>query len=491
MNYTIGIDAGTSNCKVILFDEDGYLIEEKRKASPVMKADNGEAVYPADEVWTEIAAMVREVTHKVGQKITDSVVGLAVTGMGEAGVPLDASGEALYPFIAWYDPRTIPYVDWWRKTFGEDRLLRITGTKPQHIFSVNKILWLKDNRPDIFAGMRHWACMEDFLAFRLTRRLKMDYSIGSRTMMMDIGRGSWSPEILARAGISENMLPELVPSGTLVGEVTAEAAQMTGLKSGTMVFTGGHDHVCGALASGIFADNVILDSSGTAEEVLTATRDGERLRLLGSRGFNVGRHVYGDLFYTAGGIPASGATMDWFGGVWPLTEQERRLKVAGAHGMMFMPHLRGSSTPTRDQKSKGAFLGLREYHTGSDFSQAVTEGLCYEFRQVALALLGDESPQKIVAIGGGTKNRDWIQTKADVMQAVIEIPQIQEATALGAALLAGIGAGLYKNAEDAVRRTYKSGQIVEPDPSKAELYARGFETYRELFTRLYPVNARL
>ncbi len=271
--------------------------------------------------------------------------------------------------------------------------------------------------------MRHWACMEDFLAFRLTRRLKMDYSIGSRTMMMDIERGAWSPEILACAGISENMLPELAPSGTLVGEVTAEAARMTGLKPGTMVFAGGHDHVCGAFASGIFADNVILDSSGTAEEVLTATRDRERLRLLGSKGFNIGRHVYGGLFYTAGGIPASGAAMDWFGGVWPLTEQERRLKVAGAHGMMFLPHLRGSSTPTRDQKSKGAFLGLREYHTGSDFSQAVTEGLCYEFRQVALALLGDEPPQKIVAIGGGTKNREWIQTKADIMQTVIEIPQ--------------------------------------------------------------------
>ena len=491
MNYIIGIDAGTSNYKVILFDENGYLIEEKRKASPVIKANNGEAVYPANLVWTEICDMLREVTQSAGEEITKNIIGLAITGMGEAGVPLDSTGNAVYPFIAWYDPRTIPLVDWWKSSFGEEKLFHITGLRLQHIFSINKILWLKRNAPDTFARMRHWACMEDFLAFRLTGQLKMDYSIGSRTMMMDIEQGTWSPEILACAGITSDMLPELVPAGTAIGKVTREAAQLTGLKQGTMVFAGGHDHICGAFAGGVLTDKVILDSSGTAEEVLTATKEKERVRSLGAAGFNVGWHVCNNLFYTAGGIPASGATMDWFCGVWPLTEEEQHAKTPGAHGMMFLPHLRGSSSPTRDQKSKGAFLGLREYHTRTDFSQAVTEGLCYEFRCVALALMHNVSPQKIVAIGGGTKNRDWMQTKANIMQTIIEIPKIQEATALGAALLAGIGAGLYKDAQDAISRTYRVGQLVQPDPSTADLYNRGFETYKEFFTQLYPINSSL
>lgn len=490
MQYLIGIDAGTTNQKAILFNEQGTVICQAIRPSPLTAFPDGTAVYEADAVWGQICAILREITAQAGKEVLPHIAGVAVTGMAEAGVPLSGKGDALYPFIAWYDPRTIPYAGWWKERFSPERITEITGLKVQHIFSVNKLMWLRDQEPAIFQRMNRWACMEDYIAWKLTGVLKMDYSIGSRTMMMDLQKKVWSRQIMEAAGLNPDLMPELVPSGTKVGSVTAEAAHCTGLLEGTPVFAGGHDHVCGALACGILRKDAVLDSSGTAEEILAASSDPVQVGKLGMEGYNVGHHVASGLYYMAGGIPASGASVDWFSRQFPSGDREA-LKKPGANGLLFLPHLRGSSSPTRNPASSGAFLGIRHYHTHADFSQAVYEGLCYEFRLALQQLTQGQQPEKIVAIGGGTKNRHWIQVKANVTGLPIEIPAIQESTALGAALLAGIGAGMYASAEDAAARVYRVGETVLPNLAFQMEYDRQFAVFSDLYDVLLPLNERL
>lgn len=488
MYYVIGIDAGTTNQKAILFDEKGTIVCQAARPSPLTAYPDGTAVYDACAVWTQISALLREITSGFNSELLGQIAGIAVTGMAEAGVPLSRSGEPLYPFIAWYDPRTVPYAAWWDRHYSAAKIAEITGLRVQHIFSVNKLMWLRDNLPDIYGRMASWACMEDFIAFCLSGVLKMDTSIGSRTMMMDMERRCWSSDILEAAGISPDILPELVSSGTLVGRVTERAAAETGLLAGTPVYAGGHDHVCGALACGVLSPGVVLDSSGTAEEILAASSDFGRVQELGTEGFNVGCHVAKERYYMAGGIPASGAAVDWFRNQF---SPEPDSVQPQAEGLLFLPHLRGGSSPDRATDSRGAFLGIRHFHTRADLQQAVYEGLSFEFRQSLLRLTKGESPKKIIAIGGGTKNRRWIETKASVTSLPIEIPAIQESTALGAAMLAGIGAGIYASPEEAAARVYRIGESIQPDSTFREAYDRKFSIFSQVYDILLPLNQQL
>lgn len=488
MCYLIGIDAGTTNQKAILFDEKGTIVCQASRPSPLTAFPDGTAVYDACAVWAQISALLREITAGSNSGILGQITGIAVTGMAEAGVPLSKSGEPLYPFIAWYDPRTVPYAAWWSQRYSAAKVTEITGLRVQHIFSVNKLMWLRDNLPDVYNRMAAWACMEDFIAFCLSGVLKMDTSIGSRTMMMDLRRRCWSSDILEAAGISPEVLPELIPSGSLVGWVTEQAAAETGLLAGTPVYAGGHDHVCGALACGVLSPGVVLDSSGTAEEILAASLDFARIQKLGTEGFNVGCHVAGERYYMAGGIPASGASVDWFQNQF---SPEPDAAPSRAEGLLFLPHLRGGSSPDREPDSRGAFLGVRHFHTRADFQQAVYEGLCFEFRQGLLRLTKGDYPEKIIAIGGGTKNRRWIETKASVTGLPIEIPAIQESTALGAAMLAGIGAGIYASPEDAAACVYRAAETILPDLAFREAYDRKFSIFSQVYDSLLPLNQQL
>lgn len=492
LRYLIGVDIGTTNIKALLFDETGRAAGEARTPSPVSLLDTGGGVYDADEIWSVCCHLIRslgagrEVRGSGG--IREEIAGIAITGMGEAGVPMDGDGRVLYPAVAWFDPRTEACPAWWEETFGGGRMFAITNLKNQHIFTVNKLLWLKEHEPGVFARMRRWNCMPDFIGYRLTGRSAMDYSIASRTMMLDTRARTWSDEILNHAGIPRDILPEAVPSGTRIGEVTAAAAELCGLKAGTPVFAGGHDHICGALAASVISPGTVLDSSGTCEEVLVSVDSLEDTLALGQAGFNTGFHAAPGRFYVSGGVPASGASVDWFKREF---EGASSGGVPGARGLLFLPHLRGSSSPQRDKLSKGAFLGIQSHHTRTDFMQAVYEGVAFELRLLADQLLGGKKPERVVSIGGGTMDARWLQIKADVLGVEIEVPSVQECTALGAALLAGVGAGIYKNAEEAVARTFRAGKTVVPRREANALYNQLYPSYRTLCETLYPINKAL
>lgn len=489
LRYLIGIDMGTTNVKALLFDEQGNTAGEARCPSPITLLPDGGGVFDPEELWRLCCRLLTELLDAAPAEARSRLAGLAVTGMGEAGVPLDAAGRPLYPVIAWFDPRTEQYPAWWRDTFGEDRLYAVTGLKNQHIFTANKLLWLKEHEPQVFGEMRRWHCIPDYIAFRLTGASAMDLSLATRTLLLDAASGTWSRELLAHAGIPADILPPAVPSGTKVGEVTAAAAACCGLPAGTPVFAGGHDHICGALAAGAVEPGIVLDSSGTCEEVLVSSETLSGTRPLSAQGFNAGYHTAPGRFYVSGGIPASGASVDWFRREFPA--KEGGASCPGANGVLFLPHLRGGSSPERDAVSKGAFVGLQARHTHADLRQAVYEGVAFELRRSVEQLLQGGRPRRVVSIGGGTKNAAWLQIKADVLGTEIEVPAVQECTAFGAALLAGIGAGVYADAADALRRTWRLGQRVAPRAGTRQLYDALYGVYCRLYGTLRPANERL
>ena len=406
LRYLIGIDMGTTNVKALLFDEQGNTAGEARCPSPITLLPDGGGVFDPEELWRLCCRLLTELLDAAPAEARSRLAGLAVTGMGEAGVPLDAAGRPLYPVIAWFDPRTEQYPAWWRDTFGEDRLYAVTGLKNQHIFTANKLLWLKEHEPRVFGEMRRWHCIPDYIAFRLTGASAMDLSLATRTLLLDAASGTWSRELLAHAGIPADILPPAVPSGTKVGEVTAAAAACCGLPAGTPVFAGGHDHICGALAAGAVEPGIVLDSSGTCEEVLVSSETLSGTRSLSAQGFNAGYHTAPGRFYVSGGIPASGASVDWFRREFPA--KEGGASCPGANGVLFLPHLRGGSSPERDAISKGAFVGLQARHTHADLRQAVYEGVAFELRRSVEQLLQGGRPRRVVSIGGGTKNAAWL-----------------------------------------------------------------------------------
>ncbi len=487
MEYLIGIDMGTTNTKAIVFDTEGNQTAAASLPTPTKHVEGGGAVYDPETEWRNVCRLLSSCAEQLeetnGRGERNKIRGIAVTGMGEAGVPLDQDGHPLYPVIAWFDPRTLGSAEELREMLGDEKILQITGLKNQYIFTANKLLWLRRNEPDVFGRMKLWHCMPDYISYRLCGSSAMDYSLACRTMLFDQNRGTWSGDMLDAVGLREEQLPAAVPGGTKIGTLRGEAARECGLPAGIGVYAGGHDHICGALACGVWDADSLLDSSGTAEEILTATTDRDTMRLYGRGGYNCGYHVRAGSYYIAGGIPASGASVDWAAKVFP---DNGGSGDPLARGLLFLPHLRGSSSPERSRVSAGVFLGLRDYHTHADLRQAVCEGVCFEMRQMMERI---SRPKRIVSIGGGTKNKRWLQTKADVTGHRIEVPSVQEATALGAAILAGIGRGIYRDAEDAFAHTYRIGEEVFPNPELTEEYDALFSVFQNIDMAIRPLSA--
>ncbi|MDI7246948.1 MAG: FGGY family carbohydrate kinase [Bacillota bacterium] len=479
------------------------------------------------------------------------IAGVAVASVGESGVALDREGRPLYPIIAWFDPRTAPQAEWWAREIGQERTRAITGLSVKSIYSALKILWLFENVDGLRDAIDAWLPVSSFVAFRLTgggcgsggdcggsrsgsdsgsdggssnggtsgggcgsgRRsgsgiagggsrpadYAVDFSQASRTLLFDQTRLDWSRELAAAAGIPARILPRAVPSGTLVGHITREAAQATGIAVGVPVFAGGHDHVCGALAVGATRPGVVLDSCGTAESILASCRDASVLKAVCKNGFSFGHHVVPDMHYAMGGLLASGGAVEWF--IREFCTENRsyehvvdlaRRSSPGAGGVVFVPRLLGSGPPTRDERATGAFARLRPSATRADFARAVFEGLSFELKTAIKAMEAavGQPVSSVIATGGGARNDLWLAIKASVLDLPVEVPQVTEASALGAALLAGIGCGLYRDVDDALARTLRIARRVEPDESLRQVYEDAYSIYGAVSEALRRADSR-
>ena len=504
--YLLGIDIGTTNWKAVLYDGAGNAVAQSATPTLTHYGDAGEAVYHADEIWRGVCQLLQDIIAQGKQQARGrpfqpaEIKGVAVTGMGETVVPVDAGGRPLYDAIAWFDPRTEPQYRWLKAQYGSAALFEITGVPLTPIFSLNKILWIRDNAPEVFRQSYKWLTMPDWIMLKLSGEYATEYSEATRTMCFDICAKRWSAAILDFVGLDQAQFPALYPSGTVIGKVHRQASQETGLAVGTPVVTGGHDHICGALAMGVFQAGPALDSCGTSESLMLSLDQVELTAELHEKEMVYGCHVAREKYSMIAGLYTSGVIVRWFqeqfapATVTDAEAYQRLLAEAqqiapGAEGVFFLPHFRGASTTPVDPLSRSTFIGILSHHARGHLFRAIIEGLCYEVRRLLEIMEASAcTTVKQLRFIGSARNEFWLQAKADILNRSLEVPAVTEGTCLGAALLAGIGVGVYRDEQEAFQQAYRRGKIYEP---AAENIARYDTFYHEIFTDIYPTLAPL
>lgn len=484
----LGIDIGTTNIKAVAFDVEGQPLAHASIRTPTHYPQPGRAHYEPEELWQATVRALKAVTTQVEQP--GRIMGLAVASFAETGVALDAHSQPTGPAIAWFDNRTAAQAARLEQTIGQERLFAITGIALESIFGLCKWLWLREHEPESAARTQRWLNMAEYIAYRLCGIQATDFSLASRTLWLDLHRRRWSDEILAWTETPEHLLAPLAPSGTRLGPVLPEVAAATGLPVSAQVAVGGHDHVCGALALGVTEPGDMLNSIGTAEAVFLPLAQPLTDPEVGRQGYSQGVHVGGH-YYIFGGLYTSGACIDWFcenlagGADYATLTAEAAATPVGSLGVFFLPHLRLANPPHLDPQARGAFIGLHTAATRGALFRAVLEGLAYEVRnslEPLLAHTGLAQVRNIDVSGGGAANELALAIKASVLNHPLRVASVHEATALGAAILGGIGAGIYTDLEDALRRVRSERQIVTPIP---DAVARYDQTYRNVYVHLY------
>jgi xylulokinase len=509
MDYLAGIDLGSTTLKCVIYNLAGNVVSIATRPTEQFHPNPEHpewTVWQPEQIWGGTAAAMREAVSRLDAP--HRIKAVAVTGMGMDGVPIDQQGNWLYPFISWHDPRTEAQLKWWENKIGADRSFHIGGNTLWRFNTALRLLWMAEHEPGILSRTDKWLLIEDFLNFMLCGCRATDFSMASCTLLFDQRKRDWSAEILGQAGIDRRLMCDAHPSGTVLGKVTTSAAEVTGLPVGTPVVLGGHDYLCSALPVGAFKPGVVLDVTGTWEIVLTTipepvlTPDIQRL------GVTVETHVAKDTYTIWGGAVASDM-LEWYRKEYGFAAQQRAEKEGGvewnylmeaaassppgARGVMFLPHMSAAGCPVVDTHAMGAFVGLSSFVQHGDMLRAIVEGLDYQVQDIVTAFakgLGIH-PDRLVVVGGATRNPLWMQNKADITGLPIDVPDVEEATPLGAAILAGIGVGIYRDEQDAFEQVYKPGKTYLPDPHLVSKYAEWFQIYKQLYPALKEVSHQL
>ncbi len=491
----VGVDFGTTNIKAIVFDADGALVSSASLPTPTRYPQPDWAEYDPEIIWQTTAQALRTAIMPI--KRPERIVSVAVAAIGETGVLLNAAGAPVGGAIAWFDRRTRDQAQWLAQHLGGERIFAVSGMTLQPIFTLCKLLWLRDHAGDLFRRSVRWLMAADYIAYRLCGQMATDYSAASRTLMLDLQRLGWADDLIRAAGIDPGLLAPLVPSGTRLGFVHKEASLATGLPTSVVVAAGGHDHVCGALALGVVRQGEILNSMGTAEAVFMPIARPLTDPAAGEQGYAQGAHTAGG-YYLLGGNYTSGACVDWFRSTCAnaddyetLTREAERIPP-GSLGVAFLPHLRLAAPPYSDDRARGAFVGVTTDAGRGALFRAVLEGVALESRsslEPMLGYVGVERPGRFIITGAATRNPLLLRIKADVFGQPILVDNIEESTALGAAMLGGLGAGVYRDIAQAIAHIQRNEHVVEPQPQAQAYYERHFHAvHRRLYAALRPIN---
>ena len=498
----LGLDIGTSGCKALLFDADGTLLARASREYTVDFPHPQWAEQDHEHVWRLAQESIREAVLAAG--VTDiAAIGLSVHG--EAVTPVDEHGRPLRPTILGMDTRTGPQNDSLRERFGGEALFERTGMPIHTINTLPKLLWIKENEPEIWKKADKFLLVEDFLIQKMTGQAVISQCLASRTQLYNLNSGKWDEVILDVLGLETARLSRVQPSGTHAGLLSPELTSFLGLSRQPGVVTGGHDQACGALGAGLTRPGLASVSTGTAEVVEVALPSAQVSRPLFEGNISVYSHVVPGLFLAMSLNHSGGMALRWFRDGFceqQVTQSSREgtdaydLILAGASpeptDLLVLPHFSGSGTPSLDTASKAAILGLTFATTPADLAKAILEGLTYELRlNLDLLKTGGVRIDVLRAIGGGARSKLWLQLKADITGIPVVTPKITEAAGFGAALLAGAGAGMFSSAAEAANSFLLLTDEYYPDPVRQAAYTRQFELYLQVYPAVGPITHRL
>lgn len=493
--YLLGIDIGTSACKVALFAQNGKVEAAVSESYPVYYPHPGWAEQNPDEWWEAVCSAIWKVISSSGIA-ADEIAGIGIDGQSWSAIAIDKNGEVLTNTPIWMDTRAQSICERVNAQVGAEKIFELCGNMLQPSYTTAKILWYKENMPEVYAKTYKILQSNSFIAYRLTGAITQDVSQGYGMHCFNMRTGTWDMEMCRALGISENFLPELVPCHQIIGTVTEKAAELTGLKAGTPVAAGGLDAACGTLGAGVIHPGETQEQGGQAGGMSICIDEyAADPRLI------LGYHVVPGQWLLQGGTTGGGGVMRWleheFGdyersvavekGKTSLHQynEEAEQVQAGSDGLVFLPYMAGERSPIWDPNAKGVFYGLDFSKTKGHMIRACMEGVAYSLKHnLDIAEKAGAHVKELLAVGGSANSALWMQIKSDITGKPLAVPFSDTATTLGAALLAGVGVGMYKDFEDAAAQTVKITRRYEPDLNKQEVYEKNYETYLSLYENL-------
>ncbi|OZU88308.1 xylulokinase [Virgibacillus indicus] len=494
MKYVIGVDLGTSAVKLLLVNQNGDVVQEVSKDYPLIQKKTG---YSEQNpiVWVDqtVAGLSDLLNNFDGSR--EDIEGISFSGQMHGLVLLDENNEVLRHAILWNDTRTTAQCQEIYDVIGEDRLLEITKNPALEGFTLPKLLWVKEHEPEIFAKAKKFVLPKDYLRYKLTGELHMEYSDAAGTLLLNVSEKAWSKEICELLDIDTGICPILVDSHEEVGKITSQVAGATGLSASTRVFAGAADNACGAIGSGILADGKTLCSIGTSGVVLSYESSNDKDFQGKVHYFN---HGAPNAYYTMGVTLAAGYSLSWFKDVFAKDESFEELVgevgsvPAGSNGLLFTPYVVGERTPHADAAIRGSFIGMDSSHQRKDFVRAVMEGITFSLNEsIAIFRENGKNIDTIVSTGGGAKNENWLQMQADIFDAKIVKLSSEQGPGMGAAMLAAYGCGWFDTLADCADAFLEVTREFHPNRENVERYRKLFGVYQDVYGRTKELNEKL
>jgi xylulokinase len=486
--YFLGIDTSTTSSKALLIDEHGGVIAVASNPHTLQTPKPLWSEQSPLEWWEAVSASIKSVLEKAGIG-GEGVAAVGLTGQMHGLVLLDEAGNVLRPAILWNDQRTQSQCDEIHQIVGKEKFIQITGNVALTGFTAPKILWVKENEPDVYAKAKHVLLPKDYVRLKLTGEYAMDKADGAGTVLFDLKARDWSDEVLSALDIPREWMPPTFEGTVTTGYVTEEAARLTGLKMGTPVVAGGGDQAAGAVGVGAVEPGIVGLTVGTSGVVFATTPSA----LIEPEGrLHAFCHAVPGMWHFMGVMLSAAGSLQWYrdtlapGVGFDDLLKEAEAIPAGSEGLQFLPYLSGERTPHPDPLARGAFIGLTLRHSRAHMTRAVLEGVAFglkdSFTLIQNAGLGEIT--QVRGSGGGTKGALWRQIMASVLNAELVTVNTTEGGAYGAALLAGVGAGAWSDVVSACKACIKITGSTQPDAAQVEAYQKAYELYRELYPAL-------
>ncbi|WHH57322.1 FGGY-family carbohydrate kinase [Petroclostridium sp. X23] len=497
--YLLGIDIGTSSTKVALLSVEGSLIAIERQEHSILSPREGWAELSIDGLWNEFLILLKKISknHKVDLK---SIKAIGISCLCPGLMPFDKHGKALLNPIIFMDKRSSKETALIRDKISEEELSKISSNKLMPgACSLTSMLWIKENMEEVYRNTKYFGHINTFFVQKLTGKFGIDYTNASYTGLFEtVQRQEWSEEICKRVDIDMEKLPPLIPSDSIAGNLISEEVIEIGLLKGIPVAMGGADTACSALAVGIIEHNQVFESVGTTNVITVCSE-----KPVFDVRFMNRCHVIKDRWLYHGAMSSTGASLKWFRDEFCsdliISEKETGVSaykkmdelvcqsMPGANGLIFLPYLSGERTPVWDPNARGVFFGLTLQTKKADIVRSILEGCGYGLKQIIeiAEFMTGEKINEFVAIGGGAKSEVWGQIKADITGKTIRVLDLNDAAVIGAMLLAGLAAGIYKNPIEAQSYISKNMYItLYPQKQSQNIYNSRFETYKSLYPRL-------
>ncbi|QGQ98752.1 hypothetical protein EHS13_29675 [Paenibacillus psychroresistens] len=487
----MGLDIGTSGSKCTLFNEAGNAIAFAYQDYPIIHSHSGYAELNPNEVWQAVQKVIYQVTRDYQGA---PIQALSISSFGESAVPVGVNGEVLGNSILYTDSRGQLEAKRLQVNLGGEQIMALTGIPVHPMYTINKIMWIKEHQPEIYLKTWKFMLFGDFIAYQLTGIAMIDYSLASRTMAMNITQKAWEPAIMEAAGIDSHLFSELVPSGHIIGTVSKKIAATIGLSPKTLVVAGGHDQACAALGAGVLQAGQAIDGIGTVECIVPTFKQPVLNKSMLQHNFNCAPHTLPNHYLTYAFNFTGGSLLKWYvecyGQIEAAEARRRGISVydifnelAGTDPteLLVIPHFAGSGTPFMNPAAKGMIYGLSFETTPAHIYRGLLEGITYEmlYNLECLELAGIKV-DTLKAVGGGAKSELWMQMKADIMGRKVETLAISEAGTMGTAILAGIASGVYPSYETAVEQLVKVKRTYYPNPKITEIYQANYARYKKL-----------